>query len=360
MASETPDGGRMLRVSLVPAGDLAAPAGDAAEVAASVAASRGEYVWLLGPGDRPVAGALALVVARLEETAPDVLLLGHEGANRKLLERVAADPGPLEAHPRVADLARRGGDVVVRRTLLAADATAGPLATWRALLAAGTVDALPAAVLERGTGPQDPDAALAAYDALLTGPDLRPARRKLVAPAAVRHLLALLEQAPPERHDDLFHRVSAFVNQHGSGRQKGRVARIRAGLLARDKPRAYRALNRATDAERAARRRARRLRTRASKRLRSERRRRAYRAALKRPIDEHLAVYAAYWYAGYSCNPKAIYEKARELAPEIRGVWVVKPEHMAKVPAGIEVVAPGTPEYLDVMARARFFVNNVN
>ena len=29
-------------------------------------------------------------------------------------------------------------------------------------------------------------------------------------------------------------------------------------------------------------------------------------------------------------------------------------------PAGVEVVAPGTPEYLDVMARAKYFVNNVN
>ncbi len=176
----------------------------------------------------------------------------------------------------------------------------------------------------------------------------------------MRHLLALLEQAPPERHDALFHQVSAFVNRHGSGGERGRVARLRASLLARDKPRAYRALGRAAGAQQAARRRARRVRTRAAKRLRSERRRRAYRAARKRPIDEQLAVYAAYWYAGYSCNPRAIYEKAKELAPEIRGVWVVKPEHAAKVPAGVEVVAPGTPEYLDVMARAKYFVNNVN
>ena len=135
---------------------------------------------------------------------------------------------------------------------------------------------------------------------------------------------------------------------------------MRASLLARDRPRAYRAVGQADRTQRAARRRARRMRTRAAKRLRTERRRRAYKAALKRPMDEHLAVYAAYWYAGYSCNPRAIYEKARELAPEIRGVWVVKPEHAAKVPAGVEVVAPGTPEYLDVMARAKYFVNNVN
>ena len=358
MAKRTPDGGPVPRVSLVPAGELAAPAEEGVEVAASVAEATTEYVWLLAPGDRLVPGAMALVTARLEETAPDVLLVAHKGADRKLLERVAGDPGPLEAHPRVAELARRGDDLVVRRTLLAGDDAAGPRAAWRALLAAETIDALPATVLERGPGVLDVPAALAAHEAVLA--DLAPARRKLVAPAAARHLLVLLEQAPAEQHDALFHRVSAFVNAHGSGGERGRLARVRASLLARDHPRAYRAVGRADRTQRAARRRVRRLRTRATKRLRTERRRRAYRAALKRPMDEQLAVYAAYWYAAYSCNPRAIYEKARELAPEIRGVWVVKPEHHDTVPEGVEVVAPDTPEYFDVMARAKYFVNNVN
>jgi CDP-glycerol glycerophosphotransferase len=80
----------------------------------------------------------------------------------------------------------------------------------------------------------------------------------------------------------------------------------------------------------------------------------------RRGVDKHLAVYGAYWFRGYSCNPRAIYEKARELAPGIRGVWVVKPGQAADVPDGVEVVHPGTPEYLDVLARAKYFVNNVN
>ena len=49
-----------------------------------------------------------------------------------------------------------------------------------------------------------------------------------------------------------------------------------------------------------------------------------YAAELRRPLDPALAVFAAYWGAAYSCNPRAIYEKARELAPWLRGVWVVK------------------------------------
>ena len=59
-----------------------------------------------------------------------------------------------------------------------------------------------------------------------------------------------------------------------------------------------------------------------------------------------------------SDNPRAIDEKARELVPGLRSVWVVDPG--AHVPDGVEHVHPGTPEYFDVLARAKFFVNNVN
>ncbi len=62
-----------------------------------------------------------------------------------------------------------------------------------------------------------------------------------------------------------------------------------------------------------------------------------YRAELRRPLEPDLAVYAAYWYTAYSCNPRAIYEKARELAPWLRGVWVVEADKVDRVPAGVRV-----------------------
>jgi CDP-glycerol glycerophosphotransferase len=71
-------------------------------------------------------------------------------------------------------------------------------------------------------------------------------------------------------------------------------------------------------------------------------------------------VFAAYWYRGYSCNPRAIYERARELVPDLRGVWVVNADAADTMPAGVEYVVPGTREYFDLIARARYFVNNVN
>jgi CDP-glycerol glycerophosphotransferase (TagB/SpsB family)/glycosyltransferase involved in cell wall biosynthesis len=87
----------------------------------------------------------------------------------------------------------------------------------------------------------------------------------------------------------------------------------------------------------------------------------AYYAVQRRlPIDENLAVYGAYWFRGYSGNPAAIYAKARELVPNVRGVWVVRDEYRQDVPAGVEVVTPGSVGYYRSLARAKYFVNNVN
>jgi CDP-glycerol glycerophosphotransferase len=71
-------------------------------------------------------------------------------------------------------------------------------------------------------------------------------------------------------------------------------------------------------------------------------------------------VFSAYWGAAYSCNPRAIYEKARDLAPWLRGVWVVKPGNEASLPSGIDYVVEGSLPYYRAMARATYFVNNVN
>ena len=80
----------------------------------------------------------------------------------------------------------------------------------------------------------------------------------------------------------------------------------------------------------------------------------------RRGVDPQLAVYGAYWFRGYSCNPRAIYEKARELVPECRGVWVVRRNAAATIPPGVEHVVARSPEYFDVIARAKYLINNVN
>ncbi|MGW1022620.1 bifunctional glycosyltransferase/CDP-glycerol:glycerophosphate glycerophosphotransferase [Streptomyces sp. NPDC002577] len=78
------------------------------------------------------------------------------------------------------------------------------------------------------------------------------------------------------------------------------------------------------------------------------------------PIDEHLAVYSAYWGRGPSCNPLAIYRKAQDIAPGVHGVWVVRPDAVREIPEGMDHVVLGSRRYRRVMARARFLINNVN
>jgi CDP-glycerol glycerophosphotransferase len=85
-----------------------------------------------------------------------------------------------------------------------------------------------------------------------------------------------------------------------------------------------------------------------------------YRLQRLLPIDENLAVYGAYWYRGYACNPAAIYEKALELAPQVRAVWVVTPAGAMTLPPGVDHVLAGSPACLRALARAKYLVNNVN
>lgn len=105
----------------------------------------------------------------------------------------------------------------------------------------------------------------------------------------------------------------------------------------------------------------------AVKRLRAQRHglaravhQRYYRMRLRRPIDPGLVVYAAYWNRGVACNPAAIHDKAREIAPHLRGVWVVNKRDREALPPGVDHVVVNTRRYWDVLARARFLVNNAN
>ncbi|GFN04334.1 hypothetical protein Smic_28900 [Streptomyces microflavus] len=84
----------------------------------------------------------------------------------------------------------------------------------------------------------------------------------------------------------------------------------------------------------------------------------AYRTDLHRPLDPNLAVYGAYWNRGVACNPAAIHAKARELAPDIRGLWVVSSRYRDRMPAGVPYVIEGSRPYWRAMATATYLVNN--
>ncbi|MGW3496903.1 bifunctional glycosyltransferase/CDP-glycerol:glycerophosphate glycerophosphotransferase [Streptomyces sp. NPDC001020] len=85
-----------------------------------------------------------------------------------------------------------------------------------------------------------------------------------------------------------------------------------------------------------------------------------YALQLRRPLDENLAVYCAYWGRGYTCNPAAIHAKARELAPHIRAVFLVERDAVNSVPKDVEHAVIGSRAYWEVLARAKYLVNNAN
>ncbi|MEU8541661.1 bifunctional glycosyltransferase family 2 protein/CDP-glycerol:glycerophosphate glycerophosphotransferase [Streptomyces sp. NPDC048717] len=78
------------------------------------------------------------------------------------------------------------------------------------------------------------------------------------------------------------------------------------------------------------------------------------------PVKNDVAVFAAYWNASYSCNPAAIHEKMKELAPGIKAVWVLKNNATSRPPKGVTVVHPGSIGFWKAMARGKYFINNVN
>jgi CDP-glycerol glycerophosphotransferase len=77
-------------------------------------------------------------------------------------------------------------------------------------------------------------------------------------------------------------------------------------------------------------------------------------------VDRSLALYAAYWFRGVTCNPAAIAGKATELAPHVRAVWVVGRGRVASLPPGTDHVVAGSLAYFRAAARARYLINNQN
>jgi CDP-glycerol glycerophosphotransferase len=356
----------------------------------------GEHVWFVETTDRVAPGALSGIAQRLREGAPGVLLVGYAlsdvlgrsrpGPHGAALARAAAlGPGPLEQRPELAAAAPGAWDKLLRSSLLRelgvrfGSGEHGELpVTWPAMLAADAIAASPDVgyIRRRPAGkPRDPFPAatpfdvFAGYDAVFEAAAahaLPDERRRLVAPAMLRHQLALLRRVPASARREFFHRMSESYNRHRRGDEPdaaGPAARLRATLVEHERYRTFELLEGALakrDAAQRPRVLAGKLKRRALRRTRRTDLQRYYRSRLEQPIDPNLAVFAAYWYRGYQCNPRAIYEQARALVPEMRGVWVVKADARAGIPDGVEHVVSGTREYYDVLARASYFVNNVN
>ncbi|MFI6443940.1 CDP-glycerol glycerophosphotransferase family protein [Kitasatospora sp. NPDC050543] len=370
---------------------------------AGLAEARGEYVWFVDSDDWLPDGTLDAITAELERerraAAPaDVLLTDFthvypDGATepnpwRHLLTGSPLVQGcTLAEYPALFQSVMSVWNKVFRRDfLLGLEVRFGRgfyediAVTYPALLAAGRLRYLdrPCYFYRRGragaitstASPKHADA-FAQYDAIFAFMDrgdrsIPDALRTLVFDRTVKQALTVYDTpglVPPDLRRDFFQRITDHFARHRPAgyRFPGGLRGVQYRLAARGSRIAYAELRRAGRLPRELKRGARSIAPAVRRGVRGSARFTAYNAFRRLPLDEHLAVYAAYWHRGYACNPAAIYERAKELAPRIRGVWVVETRaQAAALPAGVPYVIVNTPAYLKAMATAKYFVNNVN
>ncbi|MDQ3889414.1 MAG: bifunctional glycosyltransferase family 2 protein/CDP-glycerol:glycerophosphate glycerophosphotransferase [Actinomycetota bacterium] len=359
-------------------------------------AARGEYVWFVETPDVLASGALASVARRLEGSGVEALFVDHAregplggekaGRYRAAIRAAStAESFTLEDAPQLVDAGRDLWQLVFATDFLrslglrfAAGGLGELPVTYPALLAAERLAALASVCYARrelGNAVEDPRVhgtrfdAFDQYERVFRFADSREhlaRRRRLLPPAMVRHYLSLLHELPEDGRRRFFAGMSASYSRHKGADDpppESARGRLLVRLVERGSYGSYRALAAAANETRSARGRLdglARRRAGATSVLRRGALERYYRTQLLRPVEPELAVFAAYWYRGYACNPRALYEKLGELAPSIRGVWIVNEDALASMPAGVDCVVAGTPAYYSTIARAKYLVNNVN
>jgi Putative glycosyl/glycerophosphate transferases involved in teichoic acid biosynthesis TagF/TagB/EpsJ/RodC len=344
----------------------------------------GDYLLFLDSDDTLTPGALRAVADRLEETAdPDVLVFDYArtywwgGTRRNVLARILAEAGSdtfsAAEHPEILDLLMVVWNKVHRRAFVEREGFAFPPGyyedtpwTFPVMLSAeriATLDRICLAYRQRRQGnilsttSRKHFDVHAQYERVFAFVGSRPELsgwRPYLLHKMGEHCLDILskpDRLPPEDKAEFFRLTAALLREHGSG-PVPRELRVLDGGFTR-----YRVRRQAGRAGREI-------------GLRGQQARRAVAARAKRgwsvvherrPIEPDLAVYSAFSHRGVLGDPAAVYTAARELAPHLRGVWVVRDEEQAALlPPGTEHVLLDSPRYHRVTARAAYFVNNVN
>ncbi|MFB7305444.1 bifunctional glycosyltransferase/CDP-glycerol:glycerophosphate glycerophosphotransferase [Heyndrickxia sporothermodurans] len=77
------------------------------------------------------------------------------------------------------------------------------------------------------------------------------------------------------------------------------------------------------------------------------------------PINKKTVVFESYWGKSYSCNPKALYEYMCEEYKDYKFVWFFNNENTI-VKGNAQRVRKNSLKYFYYLARAKYFINNVN
>ncbi|MFZ4183574.1 bifunctional glycosyltransferase/CDP-glycerol:glycerophosphate glycerophosphotransferase [Streptomyces pseudogriseolus] len=344
----------------------------------------GDFLLFLDSDDTLTPGALRALADRLDETGdPDVLVFDYArtywwgGTRRNVLAHVLAEAAgstfTAAERPEILDLLMVVWNKVYRRDFVEREGFSFPPGyyedtpwTFPVLLSAeriATLDRICLYYRQRRQGNILSTTSRKHFDVheqyarVFRFVDARPALahwRPFLHAKMGEHCLDILskpDRLPPSDRAEFFRRTAEMFHAH---RPPG--ARVPAELRVLEGSYAgYVLRRRATRTGRELQRRARQARAAtAARAVRA-------RSLPRRPLDPHLAVYSAFSHRGMLGDPAAVYRAARELAPHIRGVWVVADEERAAaLPPGTPYVLPGTSEYRRVTGRATYFVNNVN
>ncbi|MGW7530403.1 bifunctional glycosyltransferase/CDP-glycerol:glycerophosphate glycerophosphotransferase [Streptomyces sp. NPDC054783] len=354
--------------------------------------ARGEYILFLDSDDTLADGALQAMADRLEATDnPDILLLNHvrtywnnrvqASAAGEMLAEAGTDVFTALERPEYLNMFAVVWNRAYRREFYVDDHnftfTDGiyedALMVYKTMLTAERIAASDHVCVEyrqrrQGNSMRTPgrkhfgifEQYARLFEFLDERPHLESVRALLFERAASHYLFTLAREdriVPKDRAE--FFKLSAA--NYKRFKPKGFVVPegtqgTRFQLLERGSYTAYATVMAASNTRRQVIQRAAKVKTKLGKTAYN----RLYQLHLRRPVDENLAVYAAYWNRGVACNPAAVYHKAKELAPNVRGVWVVKRDAVDTVPEGIDYVVANSPRYWEVMARAKYLVNNVN
>ncbi|GAA2636257.1 bifunctional glycosyltransferase/CDP-glycerol:glycerophosphate glycerophosphotransferase [Streptomyces axinellae] len=357
--------------------------------------ARGDYVLYLDSDDTLTPGSLRAIADRLAATGdPDVLVFDYARTywDGSTVRNIRADLLDQDAAPAVATLAERPGllrllavawNKAYRRDFLQREGLSFPPGcyedtpwTFPVLLTArgiATLDRVCVHYRQRragsiltttGRGHFD---VFAQYDRLFAFLDGRPELehwrpelyRRMADHFAVIHSSG--GRLPHSARAEFLRRGRQHCLRYRTApsaacpRQPPRL-RLRRLLVRLGSHRTFRLLSHAGRLYAAARARVRQLRAPTRKAaLRAH-----YTLQRRRPLDPDLAVFSAYWNRGYACNPAAIEEAVRTLAPHIRTAWVCAAEHAHTLPPGVQRLHPGSAAHWSALARARFLVSNVN
>ncbi|MEV5592826.1 CDP-glycerol glycerophosphotransferase family protein [Streptomyces sp. NPDC052496] len=86
--------------------------------------------------------------------------------------------------------------------------------------------------------------------------------------------------------------------------------------------------------------------------------RRYYGLRLHAPLDTDLVLYGTRGNRAVNGSPYAVDRKAREIAPQLHGVWAVHQDAVDAVPAGADHVTVGSRRYWELLARAAYLVTD--